>query len=80
MVPRGAEEAQNGARSGPIRRQEEPKRDKKATPNHKTKKKLNQDDPKTVLDRPRGGLAQFDGGPGGPFGHPKKFKVIHKRF
>ena len=49
----GSKKAENYTRSAPKRPQEEPKRDKKANPNHKTKKELNQDDPKTVLDRPR---------------------------
>ena len=52
MVPRGAGEAQNGARSGPKRPQEELKKVKKANPNDKTKKEPNQVDPKTVLDHP----------------------------
>ena len=51
MVPRGAEEAQNGARSGPKPPQDEPKKVKKANPNDKTKKEPNQVDPKIVLDR-----------------------------
>ena len=51
--PREPKTAQNGAKSAPRRPQEEPKRDKKANPNRETKKESNQDDPKTVLDRPR---------------------------
>ena len=50
--PKRAQDGQKQPRSAPKRPQEEPKRDKKANPNHKTKKELNQDDPKTVLDRP----------------------------
>ena len=53
MAPRGAEEGQNGARSGPKPPQEELKKVKKTNPNDKTKKGPNQDDPKTVLDPPR---------------------------
>ena len=53
MVPTGAEEVQNGARSGPKRSQEELKKVKKANPNDKTKTEPNQDDPETVLDRSR---------------------------
>ena len=50
--PREPKTAQNGAKSAPRRPQDEPKRDKKANPNRKMKKETNQDDPKTVLDRP----------------------------
>ena len=52
MVPRGAEETQNGARSGPKPPQEELEKVKKANPNDKTKKEPNQVDPQTILDRP----------------------------
>ena len=45
--------AQNEAKDAPKRLQEAPKRPKKVIPNRKTKKGPNQDDPKTVLDRPR---------------------------
>ena len=45
--------AQNDPKSTRKRLQEAPKRLKKAIPNRKTKKGPNQDDPKTVLDRPR---------------------------
>ena len=44
--------AQNDAKDAPKRFQEAPKRRTKAIPNGKTKKGPNQDDPKTVLDRP----------------------------
>ena len=44
---------QNDPKSPPKRAQEEAKRATKANPNGKTKKEPNQDDPKTVLDRPR---------------------------
>ena len=44
--------AQNDAKDAPKRLQEAPKRPKKVIPNRKTKKGPNQDDPKTVLDRP----------------------------
>ena len=50
---RELKKAKNTPRSAPKRPQEESKRVKKANPNRKTKKGLNQDDPKTVLDRPR---------------------------
>ena len=53
MVPRGAEEAQNGARSGPKRPQEELKKVKKANPNDKTKKEPNQVDRETVWEPTR---------------------------
>ena len=43
---------QNEAKDAPKRLQETPKRPKKVIPNGKTKKGPNQDDPKTVLDRP----------------------------
>ena len=72
MVPRRAEEAQNGARSGPKPPQEEPKKVKKANPNGKTKKGPNQDDPKTDLDPPRGRFADFSLTPRGSFGRPKR--------
>ena len=58
MVPRGAEEAQNGAGSGPKQSQEELKKVKKANPDDKTKKEANQVDPKTDLDSPKGGSAR----------------------
>ena len=74
MVPRGAEEAQNGARSGPKRPQEELKKVLKGTPNNKTKKEPNQVDPKTVLDSPKGGSARYPVTPRGAFGHPKTTK------
>ena len=74
MAPRGAEEAQNGARSGPKRPQEELKKVKKANPNGKTKKGPNQVDPKTVLDSPKGGSARYPLTPRGAFGHPKTTK------
>ena len=51
--PREPKMTQNEARGAPKRPQEAPKRVKKANPNRKTKKRPNQDDPKTVLDRPR---------------------------
>ena len=44
---------QNEAKDAPKRLQEASKRPKKVIPNRKTKKGPNQDDPKTVLDRPR---------------------------
>ena len=72
MVPRGAEEAQNGARSGPKPPQEEPKKVKKANPNGKTKKGPNQDDPKTDLDPPRGRVARYPVTPRGSFGRPNR--------
>ena len=48
----------------PKQSQEEPKRVKKANPNRKTKKGPNQDDPKTVLDRPRADLPSSAAPPG----------------
>ena len=45
--------AQNEAKDAPKRPQEAPRRTKEAIPNGKTKKGPNQDDSKTVLDRPR---------------------------
>ena len=57
VLPNGAkrpEEDQKGARSGPIRPQEELKKVKKPTPNDKTKKEPNQVDPKTVLECHKG--------------------------
>ena len=51
--------AQNEAKDAPKRLQEAPKRLKKAIPNRKTKKGPNQDDPKTVLDRPPVDYHQF---------------------
>ena len=44
--------------------QEAPKRLKKAIPNRKTKKGPNQDDPKTVLDRPGADLPTIGAPPG----------------
>ena len=43
---------QNEAKDAPKRLQEAPRRPKKVIPNRKTKQGPNQDDPKTVLDRP----------------------------
>ena len=54
--PREPKMAQNDPKSIPKRPQEAPKRAKKAIPNRKTKKGPNQDDPKTVLDSPIGGV------------------------
>ena len=51
--PREPKMAQNEAKDTPKRLQEAPKRPKKPRPSRKTKKGPNQDDPKTVLDRPR---------------------------
>ena len=48
--------AQNEAKDVPKRLQEAPKRPKKIIPNRKTKKAPKQDDPKTLLDRPRADL------------------------
>ena len=45
--------AQNEAKDAPKRFQEAPERSKKVIPDRKTKKGPNEDDPKTVLDRPR---------------------------
>ena len=50
--PREPKMAKNRPRNAPKRPQEEPKKVKKAIPNRKTTKEPNQDDPKTVLDRP----------------------------
>ena len=47
---------QNEAKDVPKRLQEALKRPKKVIPNRKTEKGPNQDDPKTVLDPPGGGL------------------------
>ena len=47
---------QNEAKDTPKRLQEASKRPKKVIPNRKTKKGPNQDDPKTVLDPPGGGV------------------------
>ena len=63
--------AQNEAKDPPKRVQEAPKRPKKVIPNRKTKKGPNQDDPKTVLDRPPADHHQLSGIPGAPFGRPK---------
>ena len=51
--PREPKMAKNRPRNAPKRPQEEPKKVKKAIPNRKTTKEPNQDDPKTVLDRPQ---------------------------
>ena len=79
MVPRGAEEAQNGARSGPKRPQEELKKAKKATPNDKTKNEPNQVDPKTVLDRLRADLPSSAAPPGSIWEAKSGPKPIPKR-
>ena len=63
--------AQKGARSDPKRPQEEFKRVKKANPNSKTKKGPNQDDPKTVLDRPWGRVPPVYPHPMGTIWAPK---------
>ena len=47
---------QNEAKDVPTRLQEAPKRPQKVIPNRKTEKGPNQDDPKTVLDPPGGGV------------------------
>ena len=85
MVPRRAEEAQNGARSGPKPPQEEPKKVKKANPNGKTKKGPNQDDPKTILDRITSDLRNSPTPPGAiweaktvPKSTPKRSKIEAK--
>ena len=46
--------AQNEAKDTPKRLQEAPKRLQKVIPNRKTKKESDHDDPKTILDLPRG--------------------------
>ena len=56
--------AENEAKDAPKRLQEAPKRPKKVIPNRKTKKGPNQDDPKTVLDRPRVDLPSSAAPPG----------------
>ena len=70
--PREPKMTQNEARGAPKRPQEAPKRLKKANPNRKTTKEPNQDDPKTVLDRPRADYHQFSRPPGAPCGSPKR--------
>ena len=67
----GPKKAENGTRSAPKWSKEGPKMVQKATPNRKTKKGLNQDDPKTDLDPPRGRFADFSLTPRGSFGRPK---------
>ena len=62
---------QNEAKSDPRRPQQAPKRAKKANPNRKTKKGPSQVDPKSILESPRGRLADFSVTPRGAFGHPK---------
>ena len=68
MMPRGAEEAQNGTRSGPKPPQEEPKKVKKANPNGKTKKGPNQDDPRPTWTSQGGESPLFPSPPGAHFG------------
>ena len=70
--------AQNEAKDAPKRLQEAPKRPKKVIPNRKTKKGPNQDDPKTVLDRPRSDLPSSAASLGAPFGRPKRSKIDPK--
>ena len=48
LLPHGSKSTPKQPRSTPKRLQERPKRFKKLTPNRKTKKELNQDDPSTV--------------------------------
>ena len=55
---------QNEAKDVPKRVQEAPQRPKKVIPNRKTKKGPNQDDPKTVLDRPTADLHSSAAPPG----------------
>ena len=52
-------EHQNDPRRGQKRSQNDPETTEKAIPNHKTEKKLNQDDLKTVLDLPRADFPNF---------------------
>ena len=51
--------AKNDPRSTPKRAQEASKRFKKASPNRKTKKGPNQDDPRAALDPPSGRYPQL---------------------
>ena len=62
----------------PKRPREELKRVKKLNPNHKTKKESSQDDPKTVLDPPRGRNAELYLTPRGSVGRPNGTKTNPK--
>ena len=68
----GPKKHTNDHRTAQKRPQEEPKTTKKAIPNDKTTREPNQDDFKTVLDRPQGAQPQFGVTPGGPFGKPNR--------
>ena len=70
--------AQNEAKDAPKRLQEAPKRPKKVIPNRKTKKGPNQDDPKTVLDRPLSDLCTSAAPPGLHLGGQNGTKVDPK--
>ena len=69
---------QHDPRSGQKRPQNDPKTTKKAIPNDKTKKGPNQDDFKTVLDRPKWPEHRFARSPGGSFGRPNGTKIDPK--
>ena len=70
--------AQNKAKDAPKRLQEAPKRPKKVIPNRKTKKGPNQDDPKTVLDRPPADLPSSAAPPGLHLGAQNGTKIDPK--
>ena len=70
--------AQNEAKDAPKRLQEAPKRPKKVIPNRKTKKGPNQDDPKTVLDRPPADLHSSAAPPGLHLGGQNGTKIDPK--
>ena len=79
MAPREPKMTQNEAQDAPKRFQEAPDGLQKAIPKRKTKKGPNQDDPKTVLDRPRADYHQFSPLPGAIWEPKTEPKSIPKR-
>ena len=73
------QKTQNDPKCTPKRHQEAPKSDQKTKPNRKTKKGPNQDDPKTVLDRPRADLPSSAAPPGSIWDHKTAPKPTRKQ-